>query len=345
MISNKPVSEQLILAPNYWLEATLFQRSENLPIRAVVALFTQYLLISPRESASRIQRVLFDRGMVCIGRVQVGTWDAHCFLASAEIKSTHRSLGGKRGWVSMTSLGANGRFANQLFQYAYVKLYALRHGLTAAFPAWEFSELFNTDDPPCHELGLTEMGFGMFDDTDRALWDMHNPPINVDFLGYFQELPECWRRQRPLLRRMFRLRHEYEEAINGWRDRITSGRPKDARGHPRSARRLSFATVPAAVSACARKLVSRLAASNLAEPESSQYCLWRPMNRGRYFPRSKEFRPVTAAFSFRGPDLVDFIRDFEILRRADLLAICNSSFSRMAAMLAAEFSKMLLPVF
>ena len=37
--------------------------------------------------------------------------------------------------VSAVNFEHKGRFANQLFEYAYVKLYALRHGATAALPA------------------------------------------------------------------------------------------------------------------------------------------------------------------------------------------------------------------
>ncbi|WP_137165325.1 hypothetical protein [Azospirillum brasilense] len=39
--------------------------------------------------------------------------------------------------VAMTSLGSNGRFANQMFQYAFLRLYGLRAGASIQVPAWD----------------------------------------------------------------------------------------------------------------------------------------------------------------------------------------------------------------
>src|SRR5262249_48960436 len=62
-------------------------------------------------------------------------------------------------------------------------------------------------------------------------------------------------------------------------------------------------------------------------------------------PVFKEFESVSATFEGAGQLLPDFLRDFEILRRADYLALCNSSFSRMAAILACSTQKCFLPTF
>ena len=55
-----------------------------------------------------------------------------------------------------------------------------------------------------------------------------------------------------------------------------------------------------------------------------------------------EFSPKSSV-DLAGLDLPDHVGDFEILRGADYLAICNSSFSRMAAILAAETQRCFLP--
>ena len=81
----------------------------------------------------------------------------------------HAATSPCRAWAS------NGRFANQLFQYAYVKLYALRHGVTAAIPAWQGQQLFDLDDPTCAGLALPELRFNAFIDDDRPLWDERRP--------------------------------------------------------------------------------------------------------------------------------------------------------------------------
>jgi hypothetical protein len=62
-------------------------------------------------------------------------------------------------------------------------------------------------------------------------------------------------------------------------------------------------------------------------------------------PLLQEFEIVSAKFGSPAQLLPNHICDFEILRRADYLAICNSSFSRMAAILAPSTQKCFLPSF
>jgi len=62
-------------------------------------------------------------------------------------------------------------------------------------------------------------------------------------------------------------------------------------------------------------------------------------------PMFQEFEQVRAAFGPVAGALPHHIRDFEVLRRADYLAICNSSFPRFAAILAPSTQKCYLPSF
>ena len=62
-------------------------------------------------------------------------------------------------------------------------------------------------------------------------------------------------------------------------------------------------------------------------------------------PLFREFEAVSATFGAAAQALPDHVCDFEILRRADYLAICNSSFSRMAAILAPSTQRCFLPSF
>ena len=124
--------------------------------RAVIALW-------PRTSGERgdgddwkLRRSLFDRGLVCIGIGPLRGPQARCSLAGDAVRSLHRLDVASRGADHHLDLAQGGRFANQLFRYAYVKLYALRHGLTAAFPAWEGRQLFGLDDKSCAGLALAE---------------------------------------------------------------------------------------------------------------------------------------------------------------------------------------------
>ena len=62
-------------------------------------------------------------------------------------------------------------------------------------------------------------------------------------------------------------------------------------------------------------------------------------------PKFREFETISAVSGSPVPALPDHVFDFEILRRADYLAICNSSFSRLAAILAPAAQKCFLPSF
>ena len=160
----------------------------------------------------RLRRSLFDRGLVCIGSVQVADAKALCFLASDAVRSLSQLDVDPRGQISMSTLTEDGRFANQMFRYLYVKFYALRHGLTAAFPPWEGNRLFGFNDKSCAGLTLPRRTFHAFSDEDRQLWEGDDPPIDIDLAGYFQELPERFRQHRPLLRRLYELPSEPQQA-------------------------------------------------------------------------------------------------------------------------------------
>ena len=62
-------------------------------------------------------------------------------------------------------------------------------------------------------------------------------------------------------------------------------------------------------------------------------------------PKFREFETISATSGSLVSTLPDHVLDFEILRRADYLAICNSSFSRMAAILAPATQRCFLPSF
>jgi hypothetical protein len=345
-LSNGGSGEHLILLPSRMLDEMIVPLATNFGFRAVVALSSQEAVQPNNGNAWKLQRTLFDHGLVGIGSVQIAGGEARCFLASDAVRSLHRVGLGSRGQVTMSSLGTNGQFANQLFQYAYVKLYALRHGLNAAIPAWQGNQYFGLDDPSPADVALPELRFGPFTDNDRVLWDSDDPPINIDLWGYFQELPKCWQRHRPLLRRMFTLSTLHERAIDAWRYDATLGGQRTLvavhvrRGDYRDRQQLDlpwFRLVPEDwylvwLRAIWPMLRDPLLYVATDEPDA-------------ILPIFQEFAPISATFGPTARALPDNIRDFEILRRADYLAICNSSFSRMAAILAPSTQKCFCPSF
>ena len=343
LLSNIP-GEVLFLSSAHVLSEMILRLDDNFSFRAVVILLSQNS--SEAKNVWKLQRTLFDLGLVGIGAVQIADCEARCFLNSNCIKSVHSLGAGSRGHVAMSSLGNHGRFANQLFQYAYVKFYALRHGLTAAIPAWEGNQHFGLEDPSCAGLNLPELRFGPFNDDDLVFWKVDEPPVDIDLRGYFQEIPECWQKHRPLLRRMFQLSAEHRHAIEDWRSEVTEAGRRTLvavhirRGDYRNYKHSEwpwFRLVPedwyiAWLRAIWAHIPNPLLFVATDEPES-------------ILPLFREFEIVSVVLGPTARAIPDHVRDFEILRRADYLAICNSSFSRMAAILASSRQKCFCPSF
>src|SRR5262249_21771606 len=272
---------------------------------------------------------------------------ALCFLASDAVRSFGRLDVESRGHITMSTLTEPGAgFANQLWRYAYVKLYALRHGLTPAFPAWEGNQLFGLADKPCAGFAFPRISYPGFADNDREFWDWDYPPIDIDLHGSFQEIPECWRRHRALLRNLFQLPPEEQNAIDAWRETVTRNGERTLvaihvrRGDYRDLQLLEapwFRLVPEDwyldwLRAIWPTLRDPLLFVATDEPDTVK-------------PLFAEFETTSANFDSPARQLPAHVCDFEIPRRADYLAICNSSFSRMAAILAPSTQKCFIPSF
>ncbi len=338
--------DDLLLLPAPLLNQMMTPLADDFTFRAVGVL----LPLSPdplaAETARQLRRSLFDRGLVCIGAAQAMGSKALCFLTGDAVRSLHNLDAESRGHVTFATLTEGGRFANQLFRYAYARLYALRHGLTAAFPEWEGGPLFGLHDQSCAGLSFPRLSFPGFSDEDRQLWDKQDPPIDIDLAGYFQELPECWRRHRPLLRRLFQLPPDPRQALDAWHHQVTGGARRTLvaihvrRGDYRilqSKQQPWFRLVPEQwyvdwLRTIWPTLRDPLLFVATDEPET-------------VLPVFQEFPMISAPPVPLSPALPDHVRDFEMLRRADYLAICNSSFSRMAAILAPSTQKCFLPSF
>lgn len=112
--------------------------------------------------------------------------------------------------VSMRSLGANGRFGNQLLQYAFLRLYARQHDLVAQSHDWIGRDLFGCDDPfPVRE-------FASLDESQVDLFASLNGqgPVyaNHDLSGYFCGHTAQWQDRKAAFRALFQLR----PAIRSW---------------------------------------------------------------------------------------------------------------------------------
>src|SRR5512140_3166357 len=83
--------------------------------------------------------------------------------------------------------------------------------------------MYGLADPLCAGPALPQLNFNGFTDDDLRLWEVDEPPINIDLWGYFQETPECWRRHRPLLRRLFSPPADWQNSVEAWWNALTRG--------------------------------------------------------------------------------------------------------------------------
>ncbi|MBV9403810.1 MAG: hypothetical protein JO211_00590, partial [Acidobacteriaceae bacterium] len=338
--------DDLLLLPADLLDEMMAPVGADFSFRAIAALLPKAPEKRDDGNGWRLRRALFDRGLICIGCVPIAGTKALCFLASDAVRSFDHLDIEPRGNITMSGLTEYGLFGNQLFRYACVKLYAFRHGLTPAFPQWEGRQLFGLGDKSCAGLSFPTLEYPAFADNDREFWDADDPPINIDLKGYFQELPECWRKHRPLLRHMFELVPELRHSIEGWHDQVTEGGRRTLVAI--HLRRGDY-----------RKLQNETTPWFRIVPEGWYVewlrTIWPTLRDPILFigtddphairPLFEKFETVSATGGSFAQALPHYIRDFEILRRADYLAICNSSFSRMAAILAPSTQKCFLPSF
>lgn len=345
-LSAASLGDDLLLLPEHVLNEMMTPLSEEFSFRAVAVLFPAATGRPGDRYNWKLRRSLFDRGLVCIGSADFAGGRALCFLASDAVRSFNQLDVESRGYVTMSSLIDGAGIGNQLWRYASVKLYALRHGLTPAFPPWQGNQLFGLEDASCAGLALPRISYRGFADNDRELWDLDNPPINIDMAGYFQEIPECWRKHRALLRHLFQPSPEHVRAIDAWRAAVTDGGRRTLvavsvrRGDYYKFQFESFPwfrIVPEEwyldwLRTIWPTLCDPVLFVASDEPE-------------KVAPMFQEFEPVSFTIGSTNEELPHHVSDFEVLRRADYVAICNSSFPRFAAILAPSTQKCFLPSF
>jgi len=132
--------------------------------------------------------------------------ESHGFERVATTTPYHPSWGDafyiRQPVITMSSLGENGRFANQLFQYAFLKIYAHQHHLRVETPPWIGQLLFGCQDPP-----IARQFPEVREETNHlpsAL--IPNSQIvykNVDFWGYFQYHTQYYAPDREYFRSLF----------------------------------------------------------------------------------------------------------------------------------------------
>jgi FkbM family methyltransferase len=133
--------------------------------------------------------------------------EVHGFERVATTTPYHPSWGDafyvKKPIITMSTLGKNGRFANQVFQYAFLKIYAKEHNLRVETPAWIGQYLFgHSDSPILQQLPVVieksnELSDALIPNTKELF-------KNVDFWGYFQYNAKYYAQHKEFFRSLFK---------------------------------------------------------------------------------------------------------------------------------------------
>ncbi|MSO93953.1 MAG: tetratricopeptide repeat protein [Rhodospirillales bacterium] len=237
--------------------------------------------------------------------------------------------------VTMSTLGANGRFGNQLLQYGFLRMYGAEHGLAVEAPDWIGRDLFDLDDPlPSAALPIaSEETCDLCASLNREIPDVF---ADRDLWGYCCYATHRLQRYRTMFRELFQPGARAGAVVREAMARIR------ARGHTLVAlhlRRGDFGYGRFWV-APERWYLDWLAAE---WPRLERPILYIATDDPAVVGAFAPYKPVHAAELGVAIPGAEFYPDFHILMHADALAISNSSFSFAAAMLNGRATSFMRP--
>ena len=241
--------------------------------------------------------------------------------------------------LTMTTLGMNGRFANQLMQYAHVRLYAEEFGIGIEVPEWPGRFLFDFDDalPSGRRLPqITEPGTEFIQSMNR---EVATSFANCNLWGYFEYPTSGLRPFRDRFRALYRPGRRVADAVATFLSQLRQ------RGETVVAIHLR------------RTDVSEGDRGIGPESGYQQWLerIWPTLDRPVLYIASDDPEPVVGQFAAYHPvtmtDLAtpipgaEFYLDFCALSHAHRLAIAHSTFSFTAAMLNEVATEFVRPCF
>ncbi len=238
----------------------------------------------------------------------------------------------KKPLITMAAF-AIARFGNQIFDYAFLKMYTKEHGMRLELPAWPGQYLFGHNEPPiAHPLPQVVEQQYPYKNSESAILNAPQPITNADFFGFFQFHTKYHAEQKEYFCSLFKPVSEVEakmqEAVNRLRER---GKTVVALHLRRGDYSWASDIVP-----------------YLSIAPSEWYRewldgLWETLDEPVLFIASDEIENVVGDFADYNPLTVKdlgvempeapFYPDFYILSQCDVLATSNSTFSFAAAML------------
>jgi Glycosyl transferase family 11 len=277
---------------------------------------------------------------------------------TTKISSKNDLTGDDSAVLTMSSIGQLGRFANQLFQYAFLRICADKSGARVECPVWIGQTLFGHQDapisqrlPPAIEMKDRAVEQSLFDvvpafipyiekladaKSSRIGSDTLNAGLaNVDLWGFFQFHTRSWKPHQQYFRSLFQPVDNLKLALD---DGLKLLRSKGKTIVGIHLRRTDYLTEPRA-------------GFTLVFP-TKWYCEWLETiwseledpilllcsdDLDGIFDDFAKFSPITTRdLNIQlpvGMEEVDFYNDFYMLSQCDVVCSSNSNFSFVACML------------
>ena len=237
--------------------------------------------------------------------------------------------------IQMTALGLDGRFGNQLLQYAFLRFYASEYDLSLEAPDWIGRDIFDFDDPlPSVPLPhLNEQNADLF----GSLAHRHSQTYrDCDISGYFVAHTSLWGARKAQFRALYTPGRKVEAVLTNALKVLDAAGKTIVAIHIRLSD-FGYGPYWVAPSAWYTAWLRAL------WPTLQQPVLYVATDDPSVVSQFEEFAPWDwRRLALRIPG-ADFLIDHHILRHSDHLAISNSTFSFTAAMLNARARSTMRP--
>jgi len=268
----------------------------------------------------------------------------------SEIVTPHHPTWGdafyaRRPVISMTTLGSNGRFGNQLFQYLYLWSVAQAQNALIHTPHWIGKELFGlSDTTPCAVFPTVKERLPCEETDEDGNIKIHSETLlkklpsftSMNLWGYFQLHTSIYADRKEPIRNLFTPAPEFRLVLDGTLEKLRSGGKKVIAIHLRRGD-YGHSFFYRAPCLWYEKWIEE---EGLSPADFRVYiCSEEPK---AYQSRFQDFDVMS--YDSLGLDAnLSAVVDFYIMARADMLAISNSSLSFFAAMLNSKASSFVRP--
>jgi hypothetical protein len=236
----------------------------------------------------------------------------------------------------MSSLGKNGRFVNQLFQYLFLRLAAKVQGMCLQVPDWIGRELYDLDEPPVLAPlkqtlidGAADVPpeLNVFSNPERLITEGGLLFRDTDVWGYFQFNMRAYEPYRDFIRDLYSPKGSVGKQLAAGVERVRLFGKKIIGVHLRRGD-YGYGIFFRAPCAWYEKWVKEM---NF-DPE--QYLIYIcSEDAGKYTHRFPGYQVLSGEMLGISWEMDAALFDFHVLCESDVLAISNSTFSFMASLL------------